>query len=505
MIRGEAFAMPLAFSWLLLFSQNAVARPAPSALPTGEIVDRVVCLHDARQSYALYLPSGYRPDRRWPILYAFDPGARGRVPVALFREAAERFGYVVVGSNNSRNGPVEPVFEAVEAVWTDTNARLAVDPKRVYATGMSGGTLPALALGIQKAAGVVACAGALDVERLGPSITGIDWLGIAGRADFNYALNKTLVHTLAGRGLVARFETFDGSHGWPPPALAERALEWLELSTMRSGARPADATFVDAYRERGVARARDAVGSGRLDDAAEEYAALARELRAFGAVDGLEAESRRLHETREARSDRKREARLEERERQETRQLVIWIRLLQKAGRPGAGPLLVTPRPGMASAFDGQPPSSAARDAFPQEDAGTSARRELESRIDRLRRDCGSTDDERRILARRVIDGFRISALYDGMDRLEDGKPAAAEVALEFCVRAQPENAYSRYQLARAHAALGDRKRALAELRRAVEGGYGDGGRLASDPEWSRLRDDPELVALLAKLQAMPR
>ena len=28
---------------------------------------------------------------------------------------------------------------------------------------------------------------------------------------------------------------------------------------------------------------------------------------------------------------------------------------------------------------------------------------------------------------------------------------------------------------------------------------------VASDPEWSRLRDDPELVALLAKLQAMPR
>jgi hypothetical protein len=31
----------------------------------------------------------------------------------LFSEAAERLGYVVVGSNNSRNGPWEPATEAM--------------------------------------------------------------------------------------------------------------------------------------------------------------------------------------------------------------------------------------------------------------------------------------------------------------------------------------------------------------------------------------------------------
>jgi hypothetical protein len=73
--------------------------PAAQTLPTGQITEKVVCATNHDYSYAVYLPSGYRTDRRWPIIYGFDPGARGVRAVECFREAAERFGYVVVGSN----------------------------------------------------------------------------------------------------------------------------------------------------------------------------------------------------------------------------------------------------------------------------------------------------------------------------------------------------------------------------------------------------------------------
>jgi dienelactone hydrolase len=481
-------SMALALSLLLLVAQEVSETPTPPALPTGRVVDSVVCLHDPTQSYALYLPTGYRSDRQWPVLYAFDPAARGRVPPALFREAAERLGYVVVGSNNSRNGPPEPVFKAIEAVWIDTHARLAVDPKRVYTTGMSGGTFPALTLGVQKAAAVIACAGALNASRLSPGTTGVDWLGIAGNADFNYASNKAMVQTLAERGVVARFETFEGGHGWPPEDVAARALEWLQLSAMRKGTWPADAAFIQSYHERGVARAGDAVKSGRFDDAAEEYAALARELRGLKSVDDLESEARRLRGTREAENDRRREAKLDTKDREETRRLFMLVRVLQRPDMPDA--------PSSSMGPLGAP--------LPEDDAAP-ARRELAGRIERLRGDRESADAERNIVARRVIDGFRISALYDGMEQLAKGRPAAAKVALEFCVAAQPDNAYSRYELARAHAALRDKKGALAELRRAVEGGYRETERVTRDPEWESLRreEDPEYLALVRELQRL--
>src|SRR3954469_24721422 len=71
--------------------------PAPQAappppLPTGQIIERVPTRSDPAKSYALYLPSAYTPKRQWPIILAFDPGARGKVPVELFREAAEKDG-----------------------------------------------------------------------------------------------------------------------------------------------------------------------------------------------------------------------------------------------------------------------------------------------------------------------------------------------------------------------------------------------------------------------------
>lgn len=54
----------------------------------GKLVKKVICLEEPVQSYALYLPSAFDPGRKWPILFLFDPGARGAVGVEAFRVAA---------------------------------------------------------------------------------------------------------------------------------------------------------------------------------------------------------------------------------------------------------------------------------------------------------------------------------------------------------------------------------------------------------------------------------
>src|SRR5882724_4583455 len=91
----------------------------PDGLPRGEIIAKVQCRDDASQSYALYLPSAYTPDREWPVIFAFDPGGRGLNPVERYRGAAEKYGYIVAGSNNSRNGPWAISTSAVSAMTHD--------------------------------------------------------------------------------------------------------------------------------------------------------------------------------------------------------------------------------------------------------------------------------------------------------------------------------------------------------------------------------------------------
>jgi len=57
----------------------------------GTVVNKLACLDNPAQSYSLYLPSNYSPDRRWPMLYAFDPFARGKTAVEVYQAVAKEF------------------------------------------------------------------------------------------------------------------------------------------------------------------------------------------------------------------------------------------------------------------------------------------------------------------------------------------------------------------------------------------------------------------------------
>jgi predicted secreted protein/dienelactone hydrolase len=208
-----------------------LALSAQAGLPRGQVIDPVTTLGDPGQSYVLYLPSGYDESRDWPILYCFDPGGRGAVPVALFREAAEASGWIVAGSNNSRNGPWADVFAAARALWRDTHARLRIDDGRVYAAGFSGGARAASGLGrilaIQPA-GVIACGGGLPDWLEPEDVAATPWFGTVGVRDFNFQEMQELERRLRRQGTPCQLRLFQGEHRWPPPGLARAALAWLE-------------------------------------------------------------------------------------------------------------------------------------------------------------------------------------------------------------------------------------------------------------------------------------
>jgi poly(3-hydroxybutyrate) depolymerase len=472
----------LAMTFLAARAPLADAAGPESSLPLGLVVERVPCRDDSSQTYALYLPSGYRPDRQWPILYAFDPAARGRVPVELFSKAAERLGYIVVGSNNSRNGPSEPIVAALNAVWSDTHARFVLDPERIYATGMSGGNFPARLLLAQRGAGMVACAGAFvrdDLAAVEPRHT---WIAIAGVSDFNFDLNRAAVRELAARGVVARFVTFDGGHSWPPEAAVSQALDWLELAAMRAGKRQPDPAFVEAQFQGGLARARALVAGGQVDDAADENASLVREFAGLEPAETLQPlarEADRLRKRPEARKARKREQSLAREEKTQGDRLrgLRW-RLEQD------------PREQMQRML-----GQATDDREGLWDPGAT-RRELDGLLKLLTRDLESPQPDRRIVSKRVIDGFYIDTLYQGQQHRGQGRLVAARADFEICVGMRPKASGPVYDLARTHAAESDRKQALAHLRKALELGFRDLDRLGTDPEWAPLREQHEFQAI---------
>ena len=87
-------------------TRQAAARhlsPSLSSLPPGRIVTRLTSVSDLSEQYAVYLPSRYRTDRSWPVLVLLDPRGRALLPMERVREVAERLGYIVLSSWNSRS------------------------------------------------------------------------------------------------------------------------------------------------------------------------------------------------------------------------------------------------------------------------------------------------------------------------------------------------------------------------------------------------------------------
>jgi hypothetical protein len=178
----------------------------------------------------MFAPSNYTADRAWPVLYCLDPGARGRVPVERFAAAAEKAGFLVAGSNNSRNGPMGPVQEAIGLMLADTHERFSIDDSRVYAAGLSGGARVALQWAQNGHIAGVACSagfGAPGPPKQFPSASSPPPVGTTSTT-MTYHLSRELA-----RRSAARFVEFEGGHEWMPAALADGAFGFF-----RGHARP---------------------------------------------------------------------------------------------------------------------------------------------------------------------------------------------------------------------------------------------------------------------------
>ena len=224
-------------------------------LPRGQIIDAVKCVTDPSQTYSLYLPSTYSRDKAWPLLLGFHPGARGKAIVEKYRAAAERYGYIVAGSNNSRNGPWDISQRAVVAMSKDLGDRFAIDPTRLYATGHSGGARVAmqLALGANKLAGVIASSAGYPDSKPRSKVP-FAIFGTAGDTDFNYIEMKMLDQPLKS---PHRLVIFKGGHTLPPDDVAMEAIEWLELQALKSAIKPKDDALLDRLWTKRLAAAMD--------------------------------------------------------------------------------------------------------------------------------------------------------------------------------------------------------------------------------------------------------
>ncbi|HEX8129107.1 MAG TPA: dienelactone hydrolase family protein [Pyrinomonadaceae bacterium] len=439
------------------------------ALPRGRLIERVALRDDATQGYALYLPSGYTPDKRWPILYCLDPLARGEVPVARFLAAAEKYGWIVAGSHNSRNGAVKTSLDATVAMWNDTRARLSIDERRIYAAGFSGGARMSVRFGYLCRgclAGVVACGAGFPADIKPSADVPFPVYAIAGTEDFNFPELKKLDAALDKFSVPHRLALFDGAHAWPPAEACAAALEWMELQALKSGRLRRDETLIEQLWQEQKRRAHVAEEARNFYDAYRNYEAAANDFRGLRDVSGLEGQAARLRRTREVGRALDEEDGQIRRQHQLAGELVA---LLEQRRDPEQGAVASI---AFRKAVDDLRKAARA-------DADTGARR----------------------VARRALKQV-FAQFYEGANNLIRSREnyALAVVSLEAAAELAPDDPHVLYELARAHALNRDKRKAFDALRKAIERGFKDAADLERNEAFEALRAEAEYRKLVESI-----
>lgn len=462
-IPGSPVALLLA---LLLgpFQPRAVAQTSQVQVLVGTVNPRVACSSDPTQSYALYLPPGFSTNRPWPILYFFDPFARGQVAAEALKAAAAKYGYIVAASNNSKNGPMGGSREAAIAMWDDTHARLPVDPRRRYAAGLSGGARVAVSVALSCGdcvAGVIADAAGFPPGATPPRPMRFACFGAVGDADPNYPEFVRLRRELDQAGARYRIRIFEGSHGWAPPEVWMEALNWMDIQAMAAGHLPRDNSRITAALQETLARARAFESTNDLLAALREYQSAARD---FGGLADISSAKARVAELEKSKT-------VKAAERREASNLEAQQRIVRE------------PSSQMQKLSNG----TLDADRFSQ----------LLAAISRLKNKAAGSPPDRLVLGRALTE-LVVRAYDSGQSSMQKKDYESALAFFRLAAEGSTNPAFAHYQRARVYAMSSRKQEMLSELRLASSGGFHDASALDGD-EFRPYREEAGFQALAAE------
>lgn len=444
--------------------------------PVGVLVEGLVTLAKPDQTYTLYLPSAYSPDRKWPILFVMDPRGRSRMAAELFVGAAERFGYILVSSDNTRSdtppGQPDPNAPALNALLHDAFNRYSVHPQRVYLTGFSGTARFSWSVGFHlfdknMIAGVIACGGALPPGTFDQwKQVSFAYYGLAGTKDFNHRELRSLDQWLDSTDIPHRIDFFDGAHQWASPELLTEALGWMEVQAMKRGLREVDSDLVDEQFEAELAKGRDRESAGDLLGAFRLYQSVADDYRSLRDVSAPTARSERLTRLEAFEKARDEMALAVNREIGYHRTVSKQVRRIEQE----------EPAPKIKSLLSALEIESLQRLAEGNSVVANSAQARLENAF--------------------VEVGF-----YLPRKLLANNQPARAALSFEIASHIKPLP-HIFYNLACARARAGQSKLALAALREALAAGFDNLELMQGDSDLESLHTEPAFGELVASLRS---
>ncbi len=436
--------------------------------PIGQITN-IVCKNDPAMNYALYLPTAYAPGKTWPIIYFFDPSGHGRRPIELYKDIAEKYSFVIVGSNNSRNFSPDQ-SKSVNAIWLDTHLRFALDEHRIYTSGFSGGArvAGAMALGCPpcQIAGVIAQGAGYPNNRPAADIKLLYYFAVGDR-DFNWPEVVTIRREREDAGLPYRVHVFPGTHQWAPAEVFEDAVQWLTLRAMQAGNLAPDATFIDRMLRQRQTEA---------DDAEKKHDEIS-EFQAYRSITSDFAGLRNAADSQKQLAALKNSSAMKAALKNEREQIDE-----QSALEAEVSPKMHTYMNGSA-------------------DDPMTLGNEIVQDMHRLDYQAEhSRNQTERLVSKRAADDLWVAGIEAGQEELESRHFEKANAYFELISKFRNEP-WPLLLLAETHALAGNKKQAVRDLQQAVRLGLTDAEAIESDSRLEALKPDADFQKLVQELE----
>ena len=449
--------IPLAALLFTGWPGNTVSAAEPFV--PGKVIDRVSCKADPAQSYALYIPVRGNKDPL-PVIYFFDAHGAGALPLNKYKALADVYGFILIGSNNSKNGND---WTTTETIWNrlfdDTRKRLAINESRIYTGGFSGGAKVAGYVAIQHPVvkGVIANGAGLP-DGVSAGDFRFSFTAVTGEGDMNMTELVAITGDLDKTRTRHRLLFFNGKHEWAPEATMRIAFVGLDLDAMQAGLIPKDAAAINGYIGRSKGRLDADIRRGELIGAHRECGI------SVSYLDGLTGEADWFRQ-RSATLDRNQEYQKQ-------------IQAQQQ--------LLVTE----------QNTKAVYMQHFEQGDI-----RYWTGVIDDLRTKAGTAGDGGKKTAANAMNqrllAYLSLAFYSISNQLINGnRNDAAQHFVQLYKMADPTNSEAWYFSAILHARGGDGHAAAADLLKAAGNGFNDKARLRQQPEFRQIDPGPIEAAM---------
>lgn len=224
------------FIWALII--GIAASGQSTKFPVQEIIDSVYVSQTSRESFSLYLPSGYDLDDNSSVVLIFDPRGRGRIGISPFIQAAETYNHMLICSNDSKNGPYEQNLQITSRLIEKVFSEFNIDEKRIYTAGFSGGARLAASIAIktQMIQGVVACgAGMSTNDLLFQKNWNFSYAAIVGDRDMNLTEMIKTKDYIDKLKVSNELFVYDMNHKWPSQEQVLEAFDWLQLEVIKKG------------------------------------------------------------------------------------------------------------------------------------------------------------------------------------------------------------------------------------------------------------------------------